>query len=505
MRRFLLFFIGMVCAGAVSAQKPSFRDNAQRYVEKYRQLAMEEQQRVGIPASITLGQGILETQAGQSELAINANNHFGIKCKKEWKGETYAYTDDAPNECFRKYPDDISSYRDHSDYLKNSKRYLPCFACGPNDYAGWAKALRQCGYATNPNYAKQLIKIIEDFQLQQYTEAAANAKQPIFVASLDSPVAAATLIDQAKAGENIPEVDEQAASPKVEYGVLTKKNGIRGFYARKHDVLLEYAIKYKVRYAKLLEINKLPDAPIAKDQFIALERGTTRVEHLLAKDASVPEEPVAAPTAQEPVPPSVVANHPTLPNASVPSVEATPIEATSVAAKAADAPLVIEQHTPDTIPVVPNARIYEAPNTTAQQAAELPKDLAVKAAPAQDGSATSINIANEKSVEEVQAAKLAEPVKEVAPQDEFSRLKARFDRVVYATAAPATSTDTKAPAEPEAKSLPKAESVIQYHIVSKGETAFGISKKYGISMTELMQLNKLNFESIKVGQKLRVH
>ncbi|MBS1644622.1 MAG: glucosaminidase domain-containing protein [Bacteroidetes bacterium] len=500
MRRFLLFFIGMVCAGSVLAQKTSYRDNAQRYVEKYRQLAMEEQQRVGIPASITLGQGILETQAGQSELAINANNHFGIKCKKEWKGETYAYTDDAPNECFRKYPDDISSYRDHSDYLKNSKRYLPCFACGPNDYVGWAKALRQCGYATNPNYAKQLIKIIEDFQLQQYTEAAANAKQPILVASLDSPVSAATLIDQAKAGENIPETDQQPATPKVEYGVLTKKNGIRGFYAKKHDVLLEYAIKYKVRYAKLLEINRLPDAPLAKDQFIALERGSTSVEHILAKDASVPEAPVAAPTSQMPAPPPVVTNHPTLPIA-----PATPVEATPVVAKAVEAPLVIEQNTPETTPVVPNASINEAPETTAQQAAILPKDLAEKAAPTQDVSATAINIANEKSVEEMQAAKAADPVKEAEPQDEFSRLKARFDRVVYATGPTPTPSETKVDTTPKATSEPKTESAIQYHIVSKGETAFGIAKKYGISMTELMQLNHLNFESIKVGQKLRVH
>lgn len=483
MRKFLLFIASLFIVGSAAAQKNSYKENARQYIEQYRQLAMEEQQRVGIPAAITLGQGILETQAGQSELATQAHNHFGIKCKKEWTGETFAHTDDAPNECFRKYPNDLASYRDHSDYLKNSKRYLPCFACAPNDYASWAKALRRCGYATNPNYANQLIKIIEDFQLQQYTFAANASPQPILVASLDSPVAAAAMIEQARAGEIIPEQDapNPASTPdEPEYGVLVKRNGIRGFYAHKHDVLLEYAIKYKMRYAKLLEINKLPDAPLAADQFIAIERGGSTITNILSKDASEPE--VA----------------PVLTNATTqahPVIAAAPVEKAKETEEVETRPGTAVVAEEKVTPVEEQAKpVTTAPAVVAQaKAAEVP-----------------VNIANEKAVEEMPVVKTAEPVKPEEPQDEFSRMKARFDRVVYSgpktetkaaqqaqtTAAPETPvTTTSAAATPPTK---------QYHVVSKGETAFGIAKKYGISMTELMKLNNMNFESIKLGQKLRV-
>ncbi|MEO6834134.1 MAG: glucosaminidase domain-containing protein, partial [Chitinophagaceae bacterium] len=296
MMKVLLFISSIFLVGTAAAQKLSYKENAQRYIEQYRQLAMEEQQRVGIPAAITLGQGILETQAGQSELVTQAHNHFGIKCKKDWTGDSFLHTDDAPNECFRKYPNDLASYRDHSEYLKTSKRYLPCFECAPNDYQSWAKALRRCGYATSPTYAAQLIKIIEDFQLQQYTIAANTSPRPIFVASLDSPVAAAAMIEQTRAREIIPEKDAPipATQDAPEYGKLVKRNGIRGFYAHKNDVLLEYAIQYKMRYAKLLEINKLPDAPLAADQFIAIERGGNSINNVLSRDVSEPEAtPVA--------------------------------------------------------------------------------------------------------------------------------------------------------------------------------------------------------------------
>ena len=135
---------------------------------------MQEQKRSGIPASITLAQGIHETSAGNSELATNANNHFGIKCKKSWTGETYSYTDDAPDECFRKYGSPEQSYVDHSDYLSTSPRYAVLFTYKPTDYASWAHGLKKCGYATNPRYAQILIRLVEEYQLQEYTYAAIN-------------------------------------------------------------------------------------------------------------------------------------------------------------------------------------------------------------------------------------------------------------------------------------------------------------------------------------------
>src|SRR5439155_13940347 len=134
-------FLAIGLAGSFTparAQTGSYTEHAQQYIEQYKDLAMAEQQRSGIPAAITLGQGILETQAGMSELATEANNHFGIKCKKEWKGETFAHDDDAPGECFRKYGKACDSYKDHSDYLKGSLRYRTCFEKNTADYAAWA-------------------------------------------------------------------------------------------------------------------------------------------------------------------------------------------------------------------------------------------------------------------------------------------------------------------------------------------------------------------------------
>jgi hypothetical protein len=139
------------------------------YINKYKELAIEEMQRTGIPASIKLAQGIHETAAGTSDLVQRSNNHFGLKCKSEWKGMSVKHTDDAPNECFRKYEEAKDSYKDQSDYLKKTPRYASLFALDPTDYKGWAYGLKKAGYATNPKYSQVLIKLIEEYDLQDYT------------------------------------------------------------------------------------------------------------------------------------------------------------------------------------------------------------------------------------------------------------------------------------------------------------------------------------------------
>ena len=221
-------------------------------------------------------------RAGNSELATKANNHFGIKCKKEWKGETFAHTDDLKDECFRKYSCANDSYKDHSDYLKNSPRYTPCFQQKLDNYKGWATNLRRCGYATNPRYAQTLIQIIEDFHLQDYTLAAMQGAVTAAPVAVKQPATVAKTIETeaqpkptATPAEVVPTQDaieykvdkgnnEQiAATPaptavaddQVVYGQVVHKNGLKGFYAHKGDVLLESAVKYHQRYAHLLELN----------------------------------------------------------------------------------------------------------------------------------------------------------------------------------------------------------------------------------------------------------
>lgn len=143
------------------AQRMSRKD----YIEKFQLLAISEMNRSGVPASIKMAQACLESADGNSSLATKGNNHFGIKCKSGWSGGRIHYDDDEKNECFRKYNSVEDSYVDHTNFLMNNQRYASLFNLKPTDYAGWARGLKKAGYATNPQYDKLLIDIIEEYQL----------------------------------------------------------------------------------------------------------------------------------------------------------------------------------------------------------------------------------------------------------------------------------------------------------------------------------------------------
>ncbi len=142
------------------------------YIQAYSSIAVEEQIRTGIPAAITLAQGIHESGAGKGNLAMRSNNHFGIKCKSNWTGNTVTHDDDAKGECFRAYDNVASSYKDHSDFLKTGRHYAFLFEIPVTDYKGWANGLKKAGYATNPKYPILLIKLVENYNLEQFTESA---------------------------------------------------------------------------------------------------------------------------------------------------------------------------------------------------------------------------------------------------------------------------------------------------------------------------------------------
>lgn len=142
--------------------------SAQKYVELYKGDAIKEMYAHGVPASITLAQGMLESGNGNSDLAREANNHFGIKCHTDWTGETFIKDDDKEDECFRKYKTVLESYTDHSLFIKNKQRYASLFDLEITDYRGWAYGLKAAGYATDPDYPKLLIKIIEENRLFLY-------------------------------------------------------------------------------------------------------------------------------------------------------------------------------------------------------------------------------------------------------------------------------------------------------------------------------------------------
>ena len=161
-RYFGIIALTLLAVGSASAQD---RITKEQYIEQYKQLAIDDMEVYGIPASIKMAQALLESDAGNSRLARQGNNHFGIKCKKNWTGETIHHDDDAPQECFRKYESAEQSFHDHSEFLNNSARYESLFDLDIYDYKGWAHGLKAAGYATNPKYPELLIKIIEDNKL----------------------------------------------------------------------------------------------------------------------------------------------------------------------------------------------------------------------------------------------------------------------------------------------------------------------------------------------------
>jgi hypothetical protein len=250
------------------------------YINNYKDLAIAEMQRTGIPASIKLAQGIHETSAGTSDLVKRSNNHFGLKCKAEWSGMTVKHTDDAPNECFRKYESPKDSYKDQSNYLKSTPRYASLFDLDPTDYKAWAVGLKKAGYATNPKYSQVLIKLIEDYDLQDYTmialgklkpgqetlakadpEAERKSQKTISDKTVVTPPEPASTVDLKR--------EKQPDHPEGEF----KINETKVIYAKKGTSYLSIAEKYAIPLARIFEFNEMKVQEfVEKDQLIYIMR-----------------------------------------------------------------------------------------------------------------------------------------------------------------------------------------------------------------------------------------
>ncbi len=250
----IIFLSSLLCFFEGTAQTIT----AQQYIDEYKDLAIREMKRMGVPAAITLAQGLLETQNGNSDLVKCSNNHFGIKCKSTWNAETVSHDDDALGECFRKYKSAEDSYRDHSNFLRGNGRYDFLFNLNPADYKAWAYGLRKAGYATNPRYPDILIKNIEDNNLEQYTMDAI-ADVPHFDASKyqDDPVNNAIASSDS-------DIDQQ---------MNLTINGLKALYVPKGTSLLAIATENNINLSKLLSINELDrDGILDKGQYIFLEK-----------------------------------------------------------------------------------------------------------------------------------------------------------------------------------------------------------------------------------------
>ncbi len=248
-----------VCASQMSAQ--SLNQSYLDYIAKYRDLAIEQQRKHKIPASITMAQGILESAAGKSELAVKANNHFGVKCTSDWPGRTYRHDDETANECFRRYADVKDSYEDHSLFLKR-KRYESLFSLPIGDYKNWAYGLKACGYATDPKYPEKLIRLIELYDLNSLTFDKALVKSGI-VNPNDTAIVETSHDDViAFADQERTDDYETPAMDNVELGGTHKsghRNGVRYIVAKQGDTFESLAYQLNMYERTLRRYNDALD------------------------------------------------------------------------------------------------------------------------------------------------------------------------------------------------------------------------------------------------------
>ena len=249
----LLSFLPFIGRAAKEVKNP----DAIRYIEKYKDLAVSEMHRSGVPASITLAQGILESNSGNSILAVEGNNHFGIKCHG-WGGKTMRHDDDARQECFRVYDSADESFRDHSDFLRYQDRYKFLFDLDPTDYKGWAFGLKKAGYATNPHYPQQLIRQIELYRLYSFDTADQSIPQ--------SP----------NAIEEPQKFNPSKGSGKVFELSLTREmysqNGVPFIYSAEGETYESIARQYDLFVREILSYNDLKVAePLEKGTVVYIQ------------------------------------------------------------------------------------------------------------------------------------------------------------------------------------------------------------------------------------------
>jgi LysM repeat protein len=266
MKKLTNLIVFLLCGSLTFAQSS---DVIQKYIDTYKDIAIEEMNRTGVPAAITLAQGIHETSAGQSDLVRKSNNHFGIKCKAEWSGPSVSHDDDARGECFRKYDDPIDSYKDHSDFLRTRPHYAFLFNLDPTDYEAWAYGLNKAGYATNPRYPQILIKLIKDYNLEDYTLIALNRKTDNNNIVLVNSGAGKEVNNQ-----SIPAVSIESIPPVQYPSGLFKINETKVIFIPKGTSYLKVAEENDISLARLFEFNDLHSSlDIAQvDQLLFLQR-----------------------------------------------------------------------------------------------------------------------------------------------------------------------------------------------------------------------------------------
>lgn len=257
-----LLFSTVQSSGQVKAANPEY----ERYFNKYTRIAIDEMRQYGIPASIILAQGVLESDCGRSKLAVEANNHFGIKCHDDWQGPTFTMDDDAKNECFRKYDKAEDSFRDHSLFLSSKSRYASLFKLDGKDYSGWAWGLKSAGYASNIQYPQLLIKIIEDNKLYLLDD---NNYRPGIAENRTSR------------NKNENQIQDSYQETSLRYREISRSrlgrplltnNNIPFVFAKKGDSFKTLASEFRIFAFQIIRYNDMnPEDELKPGQFVYLE------------------------------------------------------------------------------------------------------------------------------------------------------------------------------------------------------------------------------------------
>ena len=239
------------------------------YIEMYKATAIRQMMSHGIPASIIMAQACLESGDGNSTLAKEANNHFGIKCH-DWEGERIYHDDDQKGECFRKYANADESFRDHSDFLRYRERYASLFDLDPYDYKAWAYGLKEAGYATNPNYPQLLIKIIEDYSLYELDKIP-NYQIPPSPTQITAPA-------------TFP-LDSGSDLYKLSlHRQIYRRNGVNYIVATSYDTYSSLASEFRLLAKELLKYNDLKkEQPVEDGTVVYIERKQKEGDRYLPK------------------------------------------------------------------------------------------------------------------------------------------------------------------------------------------------------------------------------
>jgi LysM repeat protein len=489
------------------------------YIKQYKDIAIDEMKRAAIPASITLAQGIHESSFGTSYLAKNTNNHFGIKCKETWTGKTFKYTDDAPNECFRVYDKVEDSYKDHSDFLRNRPYYTPLFKLDIYDYKAWAHGLKKSGYATNPKYAEILIKTIEDYQLYAFDKG----ELPSYISPLPKSVVVEqeedefynvtdsmqidvqkTIIQEKKTEVLVPansspviQTQAQPVTTKKINKSIFKVNDCKAvkIYTAKGETLDLIGNVLKIEKEDLLAFNDITDESNLKDGqtiFIQQKKKSNKEETYKVKA----EDNMWSISQKKGIRLATLLKMNKLEQGEEPEVKQTLV----LKGKAKEKP-VLRSKTEPSIALKVEPKSDKSPSG----------DLGVVRA--RDTIYPTIKEETKLSVDsnkvlgwESETKLLEKPIiissteNNIAIQEISTRTLTteEFAKEPIIT----KETPTVYPKVIDYTALPKSKTGT--HLVVKGDTMYNISKRYNISITQIVEWNNLSDQSVKLGQVLKI-